>query len=323
MEWHPDKNNNLSPYDISGSSHTLVWWLGACGHEWEQTPHARNRKNESGKLVGCPYCSGNKVLAGFNDLAAKHPELAREWHPTKNGTLLPSQVTAGSYRKVFWFRESCGHSWLSSIANRTESPGCPVCRGYIVIEGDNDLATTDKELCEEWHPTKNGSLLPTEVHAGQVIKVWWKCRKCEYEWKALVRDRTTRGRWRPSGCSACNKKGGFNPSKEGYIYLIENKTLGLLKVGISNNLGQRIKEHRKNGFTAVLDTYGPANGKYIQLAEKTLKAYLNELLGISNDASHGKFNGYTESWDRDSYPVTKLQQLADDWYRQYRGDRLF
>ena len=51
-----------------------------------------------------------------NDLAAKFPEVAAEWHSTKNGGLLSSQVTPRSGRKVHW---QCpeGHDWDAAVAN--------------------------------------------------------------------------------------------------------------------------------------------------------------------------------------------------------------
>lgn len=51
---------------------------------------------------GCPYCAGRKVLAGFNDLATREPEIAKQWHPTLNGTLTPQMVTVGSHKKAWW-----------------------------------------------------------------------------------------------------------------------------------------------------------------------------------------------------------------------------
>ncbi|OLN24302.1 zinc-ribbon domain-containing protein [Desulfosporosinus metallidurans] len=45
------------------------------------------------------------------------------------------------------------------------------------MEGYNDLATTKPEIVQEWHPTKNGNLKPSDVVAGSERKVWWKCKK--------------------------------------------------------------------------------------------------------------------------------------------------
>ena len=42
--------------------------------------------------LGCPYCSGRKVLAGYNDLATTHPDIAAMWHPCMNKRLKPTGV---------------------------------------------------------------------------------------------------------------------------------------------------------------------------------------------------------------------------------------
>ena len=111
--------NIRNPSQISSGSLQKVWWLGDCGHEWEMA--VRNR------IIGqkCPYCSGKRVLPGFNDLATKNPELVLEWHPDKND-IKPSEVTRGSKIKVWW-RCSEGHEWQASIANRTKGSNCPEC----------------------------------------------------------------------------------------------------------------------------------------------------------------------------------------------------
>ncbi|MGD0170140.1 MAG: zinc-ribbon domain-containing protein, partial [Smithella sp.] len=44
-----------------------------------------------------------------------NPVLAREWHPTKNGSLTPSDVSVGSNRKVWWLC-SKGHAWPATVS---------------------------------------------------------------------------------------------------------------------------------------------------------------------------------------------------------------
>ena len=79
---------------------------------------------------GCPYCAGRKALPGFNDLATLEPKVAAQWHPTLNGGLTPSMVTAGSHRKVWWAC-SAGHAWKAAVYARAgpQKNGCPVCAG--------------------------------------------------------------------------------------------------------------------------------------------------------------------------------------------------
>jgi hypothetical protein len=66
------------------------------------------------------------VLPGYNDLGTTRPDIAAEWHPAKNGTLTPADVTSGSSKKIWWICAK-GHEWKSSIANRSNGNGCPVC----------------------------------------------------------------------------------------------------------------------------------------------------------------------------------------------------
>ena len=128
-EWHPTKNGDLKPTQLTVSSHKKVWWICKRGHEWQATVNDRTNKS---RPHGCPICAGQKVLAGFNDLATVNPELALEWHPTKNGNLKPSDVTVSSGRKVWWMCKH-GHEWEAVIYNRTRKYhpcGCPICSGY-------------------------------------------------------------------------------------------------------------------------------------------------------------------------------------------------
>ena len=96
-EWHPHRNGNLTPEMFSKSSSEKVWWKCASGHEWQAVISSRYKGNN------CPFCSGKKLLVGYNDLATKNPELAKEWHPTKNGDLKPTDVVYGSGKKVWWY----------------------------------------------------------------------------------------------------------------------------------------------------------------------------------------------------------------------------
>lgn len=115
-------------------------------------------------------------------LAETHPELAREWHPTKNGDLKPTDVLAGSDKKVWWFLpyddpktgKHFDFEWLARIRARAkQSQQCPYLLGQKTWTGFNDLATFCPELAKEWHPTKNGDLTPFDVTCKSGKKVWW------------------------------------------------------------------------------------------------------------------------------------------------------
>lgn len=200
-QWHPTKND-CSPDGIHLSSNKKVWWRCALGHEWLTSPNAR----VSGPAEqGCPYCTNKRAWTGFNDLVTSNPDLARQWHPTKNGNLTPERVMAGSGQRVWW-QCSEGHSWETQVNDRNfYGTGCPVCSGHEVLIGFNDLASKEPTLAAEWHVTKNAPYLPTEFTVGSSHKAWWKCDK-GHEWKAVIAARSNRGDGCPKCCTAMTSK---------------------------------------------------------------------------------------------------------------------
>lgn len=132
-------------------------------------------------------------------LASEHPELAKEWHPSKNGTLNPNHLRPTSNKKVWWMCDD-GHEWASSVSNRVNGRGCPYCSGKRVLQGFNDLLTTHPHLEDEWDYEQNTTFNPTEISAGSNKKAWWKCRQCGHKWSARIEARAV-GR----GCPICGK----------------------------------------------------------------------------------------------------------------------
>ena len=191
-EWNYEKNGNLKPNMVMANSHEKAWWKCSKGHEWEASIVNRNRG------TGCPYCSGRQALVGYNDLATTNPKLAKEWNYEKNGDLKPNMVMANSSQKVWW-KCSKGHEWEASIANRNRGRRCPFCGNKLILEGYNDLATTNPTLAKEWNYEKNGNLKPNMVTANSNKKVWWRCSK-GHEWEAIIANRN-RGR----RCPFCRK----------------------------------------------------------------------------------------------------------------------
>ena len=220
-EWHPTKNGDLSPESITPKNGRKVWWRGTCGHEWMATVSHRTDGQ------GCPVCSNHKLLSGFNDLATKYPNLAEEWHPTKNGALLPSDVFPMSNRKVWWLGR-CGHEWQVAISCRTKNNnGCPICSGYIIQTGINDLKTLNPALAAEWVDENNIGLSPTTISANTHKKVWWICPKCGNRWKADIHHRNS-----GVGCPKCGRQAATdtrinNALSNGHSLAIVNPAVAL------------------------------------------------------------------------------------------------
>ena len=121
-EWHPTLNGDLSPNDVTVSSDKEVWWR--CpdkGHEWPVRVAERTARR-----TGCPVCA-HRQIAPEDSLAARFPEVAAEWHPTRNGPTRPVDVAPHARLKAYW-RCQRRHTWSCLVSQRTTmTTGCPRC----------------------------------------------------------------------------------------------------------------------------------------------------------------------------------------------------
>ena len=136
------------PSQFSHGSQRRLTWKCKLGHRWNAPIARRAGKQKS----GCPYCSNNKVLVGFNDLKSTNPELISEvdgWNP--------EQIIAGSRTLKPW-KCKLGHRWNATPADRSiKKSKCPYCSNSKVLTGFNDLATEFPNLAKEadgWDPSK-------------------------------------------------------------------------------------------------------------------------------------------------------------------------
>ena len=123
-EW--SEKNEIKPTEVSIGSHKKVIWKCKLGHEWIATVKSRTINK-----TGCPYCSHNKVIAGFNDLATLFPEVADEW--SDKNEKKPTEVMAFANSKAWWKCRTCGYEWNTLISTRSGGSKCPCCSGYIYL----------------------------------------------------------------------------------------------------------------------------------------------------------------------------------------------
>lgn len=120
-------------------------------------------------------------------LHTENPELAKQWHPTKNTPLTANDVSSGSGRKVWWLCSN-GHEWKSVINSRNRGVGCAYCAGQRPTSTRN-FATEYPALLKELDWTKNKNLDPENITPRANQKVWWKCDK-GHSWQATITNRT-------------------------------------------------------------------------------------------------------------------------------------
>jgi len=73
----------------------------------------------------CSFCASKRV-GKRNNLAYLRPDLVKEWDYNKNEKS-PEEYTEFANKKVFWICSSCESSWESTIINRSNGSGCPIC----------------------------------------------------------------------------------------------------------------------------------------------------------------------------------------------------
>ena len=302
-EWHPTKNGDLTPLEITPGSGKKVWWKCNQGddHEWEAVISDRSSGN------GCPFCSGRQA-SSLSSLASTNPILSNQWHPTKNGELTPSNFTEHSNEEVWWkCDQGDDHEWEASINNRSKGQGCSICRGLTVVKS-NCLATLNPTIAKEWHPTKNGALTPRDVTISTGRKVWWKCDVADdHEWHTSVASRSA-----GTGCSKCAEY-GFNPDKPAFFYArdIEIKNKRAIKFGITNQLSGNRERQQKQNFSGRIRTVFKIemDGNKALEIESKCKSIYGKKGYLSKDELP---DGYTETIKYSEESLNKIKSIVDE-----------
>lgn len=215
-EWNYEKNNKLKPDEVTSHSNKKVWWKCDKGHDFQMKISDRTSKRNR----NCPYCANRRVLKGFNDLSSVCPEVAKEWHPTKNGKIKPDQILSSNSKK-YWWKCDKGHEYQAVLNNRVSNGkrknGCPYCAGRKVLKGFNDIATVRPEIVEEWDVEKNGGVLPSQVLAGTHSKYWWRC-PVGHEYQASPENRT---KARKTNCPICAKQSQTSFPEQAIFFYIK------------------------------------------------------------------------------------------------------
>lgn len=180
-----DEAYNWDPRQISTSSSRMLEWKCKYGHIYEATPNSRTRTDNR---RGCPYCSGRKILIGFNDLATTHPliaEYAYGWNP--------QNYSMGQTKKLDWKCRK-GHLWSQSPNHVVKHKyTCPTCSAETDKYHGRTLFEVFPQLSAQaygWDPSAIG------IGSAKILS--WQC-SLGHIWKASLTQRTSKG----SGCPHC------------------------------------------------------------------------------------------------------------------------
>jgi hypothetical protein len=205
-EW--SSKNKLKPTEVSAASSEKVIWVCNknttcdCPHEWIVAPVSRISRNNSNKenhITGCPFCARN-IFCKHNSFKAKAPKkFLEQWHPTKNLSLKPYELSLNSHTIVWWKCREKGHEWQATCHERiSRNSGCPYCTNRR-IDGNNSFAVAYPKMVKYW--SKKNEKGP-ETYAPSTKKiVWWICEKGhEYQMSIEMKGKLH------CGCPDCPKK---------------------------------------------------------------------------------------------------------------------
>lgn len=300
-QWDWEKNVDCRPDTVTAFSQKLVWWICESGHSFSSRISYRTRGG-----AGCPYCSGRYPVIGVNDLTITHPHRLSLWDSDKN-PLGPENFLAGSDKKVWWVCRY-KHSFLSSIHSvAMVGTGCPYCSGNKILPGFNDLLS-HPGLSEELDLERNerAEIKLDSIHSGSHKKVWWKCIK-GHSWSASP-DKRTRGR----GCPRCSM-GGFDSTKQGYVYFLSNPLLRAMKVGITNFDSARLDSFVALGWL-ILWKSDLLSGEECRQTELEFFRWVRIELGLPKFLTAddmGRVGGYSETFSGDLEQTLVIDRLIE------------
>lgn len=118
-EWDYEKND-ISPEKVPCCTNQKYFWKCENGHSMYAIP-----KSQFSHVGKCPYCSGNKLCVGINDLWTTHPEIAKMLKNPDDGY----KLTHGNKKKVDWICPMCGNLIKNKTPNQVMYRGlsCPRC----------------------------------------------------------------------------------------------------------------------------------------------------------------------------------------------------
>ncbi len=281
------------PTKVGAKSSKILDWKCEKNHRWKASIVQRTIGGYRGRGTGCPFCSGVKTLAGFNDLQTTHPDLAAEadgWDPSK--------LSAGSSKSVAWTCRN-NHKWNALIVSRTRkrAADCPYCTNRKLLKGFNDLHTTHPEIAAEadgWDPST--------VTRGMDKPRKWKCSE-GHRWTTDVIVRT-----RGSGCPSCSPT-GYDPNAPAYLYLLVHSEWEMFQIGITNDIDTRMYAHGLLGWKCV-EYRGPMDALVCREWETAILRMLKAKgADLSNPKIAGKFDGYSEAWSKFTFEVNSIKEL--------------
>ncbi|MGO3088233.1 MAG: zinc-ribbon domain-containing protein [Galactobacter sp.] len=153
--------------------------------------HRNTRQPLSWLFGGCSACKAAETRRRRAEKAADNPtatrltpEIASQWHPTKNGKLKLATISPDSRRAVWWRDPVCGHEFQATPRERDKYQRlrCPECHTIL-----DSLAFHYPDIADEWSPVNSVSPWHIRPNTSQLVEPpLWICRHDPaHMWRAV------------------------------------------------------------------------------------------------------------------------------------------
>jgi hypothetical protein len=149
--WDGEKNPGVAFANLDATHANPMWWRCPNGHSFQRPP-VRMLADDA-----CPTCALAK-----SSLAALAPNVAAEWHATKNA-IRPDEIAADHVMNAWWTCPN-GHEYQSTVRARTQgNRRCPTCYGGWSLESIREFV---KSLVGHLHKLNPSELFALAMQAG-------------------------------------------------------------------------------------------------------------------------------------------------------------
>ena len=203
--WSSKNDQDYTEFTIF-SAQKAIWKCPKCGGDFRRKIRDYIRNFET-NTENCPYCSGNKVLAGYNSLDTVLDNIDDIWSSKNDRSY--TDFSPSSFESVEWKCPVCAgtfkqkiRSYVTQVENGNNP--CPYCNGKRALAGFNSLETVIDDLDDVWDKSNEKSY--TEVLLGSSYNAYWKCRTCNGVYQKKVSDYVKAVKEEKSICPYCNNK---------------------------------------------------------------------------------------------------------------------
>jgi len=304
IHWHPTKNDSVKPRDIAKRSHDEYWFkCRDCCHELKKKVMNINVVQSDEEGWGCSYCSKthrkfcDNIECQFcyeNSFASC--EKSKYWHPTKNGSLKPRDVSRKNDIKAWFTCDSCSHDFDATIGHINDGAWCPYCSKppkKLCKDADCQMCKNNsfasQSRSKNWHMTKNGSVTPRDVARGSNKKYWFTCDECQHDFEMSLGNISCSNQWCPychssklccsSDCEFCFKKSFASHPKAKHWHPTKNESLVPRDICMSSNMKVWFNcDVCLNSFVAYIRHVSGRNGWCSICKNKTEKKMYESLI---------------------------------------------